>query len=60
MTSEGSNSNEVDTKDLKALGYDVEVDSPAATDSPDSERPVVKYALYVTVFLVVLAALFVL
>ncbi|QLH78819.1 hypothetical protein HZS55_16655 [Halosimplex rubrum] len=56
MTNEGSNSNEVGAKDLKALGYDIEVDRSTG-DSTDSGTPVVRYALYLTVCLVVLAIL---
>ncbi len=58
MTSEGSSSNDIGAKDLKALGYDVEVDDPEA-DSTDSGPSVAKYALYLAVLVaVVLVVLF--
>lgn len=55
-TAEGSDSNEVGATDLKALGYDVEVDE-VREDSSDAGRSALKYVLYLVAVLVVLAVL---
>ncbi|QPV63096.1 hypothetical protein I7X12_00235 [Halosimplex litoreum] len=56
MTAEGADSNDIGAKDLKALGYDVEVDEPRQ-ESPDSGTSARKHLLYLVIVLVALAVL---